>query len=169
MRGKLTGAAVVLGSATPSLESYHNAQRGKYTLVELRERVEQRPLPDVSIVNMRAEFQQSGEERLISTRLSEEIADRLARREQTLVLLNRRGYAPVVLCRTCGETVECRNCAISMTHHLRKSRLECHYCGYTQPVPETCPKCGSEYVQFLGSGSERLEEALHAMFPTARI
>jgi primosomal protein N' (replication factor Y) len=101
--------------------------------------------------------------------LQEEIADRLERREQTLILLNRRGYSPVVLCRSCGETVQCRNCAISMTHHKRKQRLECHYCGYSRPVPQTCPKCGSEYVQFLGTGSERLEELLHGMFPQARI
>jgi primosomal protein N' (replication factor Y) len=120
-------------------------------------------------VNMRAEFQQSGEERLISSRLADAIGERLARGEQTLVLLNRRGYAPVVLCRNCGEAVECRNCAISMTHHLRKQRLECHYCGYTRPVPETCPKCGSEYVQFVGSGAERLQETLHGLFPRARI
>ncbi len=169
MRGKLQGAAVVLGSATPSLESYHNAQRGKYALIELRERVEQRPLPAVEIVDMRAEFRQAGEERVVSRRLAEEIAARLRRREQTLVLLNRRGYAPVVLCRSCGETVQCRDCAISLTHHLRRRRLECHYCGFTRPVPTTCPKCASEYVQFLGSGSERLEELLHGQFPQARL
>ncbi len=169
MRGKLSGAAVVLGSATPSLESYQNAQSGKYRFLELRDRVEQRPLPAVEIVDMRAEFAATGDDRLVSRRLASALGERLARGEQTLVLLNRRGYAPVVLCRTCGETVECQNCAISLTHHLRSRRLECHYCGFTRPVPLTCPKCGSEYVQFLGSGSERLEETLHGLFPRARI
>src|SRR5205085_5364056 len=108
-------------------------------------------------------------ERVISGRLAEELDLRLRRGEQSLVLLNRRGYAPVVLCRACGSTVECRNCAISLTLHQRKQRLECHYCGYAARIPKTCAKCGSEYVQFLGTGSERLEELLHAMFPQARI
>jgi primosomal protein N' (replication factor Y) (superfamily II helicase) len=169
MRGKLGSAAVVLGSATPAMESFHNAREGKYALIELRERVEQRPLPDVEIVDMRAAFRDAGGEQVISPRLHAEIVARLERKEQTLVLLNRRGYAPVVLCRACGETVQCKNCAISMTHHLRKMRLECHYCGFSRSVPEKCPKCGSEYVQFLGTGSERLEELLHGLFPQARI
>jgi primosomal protein N' (replication factor Y) len=86
-----------------------------------------------------------------------------------MLLLNRRGYSAFVLCRTCGDTVQCKNCAIAMTHHKRRRALECHYCGYTRPVPQTCPKCASEYVQFLGAGSEKLEEQLHGMFPQARI
>ncbi|HZQ91667.1 MAG TPA: primosomal protein N' [Terriglobales bacterium] len=169
MRGKLGGAAVVLGSATPAMESFHNARESKYALIQLRQRVEQRPLPEVEIVDMRAAFREAGSEQVVSQRLHAEIAARLERNEQTLVLLNRRGYAPVVLCRACGETVQCKNCAISMTHHLRKMRLECHYCGFTRGVPQTCPRCGSEYVQFLGAGSERLEELLHGLFPQARI
>ncbi len=172
MRGKLAKAAVLLSSATPSLESYYNAQQKKYALVELRERVEQRPLPEVEVVDMRAEFQQTGgkeEEQVFSRRLASEIRERLERSEQAIILLNRRGYAPVVLCRACGETVECRDCAIALTYHQRGRRLACHYCGYQQRVPEVCPKCGSEYVHFLGAGSEKLEERLRAEFPAARI
>ena len=173
MRAKMktAGAAVVLGSATPSLESYHNARTGKYSLVELPDRVERRPLPEVEILDMREEFRATGmtNEQLISRKLAADIGERLARNEQIMLLLNRRGYSAFVLCRTCGDTVQCKNCAISMTHHKRRRVLECHYCGYTRPVPQTCPKCASEYVQFLGSGSEKLEEQLHGMFPQARI
>jgi primosomal protein N' (replication factor Y) len=169
IRAKDARAAVVLGSATPSLESYHNAQSGKYALVELGERIEKRPLPEVEIVDMRLEFQSTGKESVISRALHESITQRLQRGEQVMLLLNRRGYSPIVLCRTCGDTVQCKHCAISMTHHKRERRLECHYCGFTQKVPERCPKCGSDYVQFLGTGSERLEELLHQTFPQARI
>src|SRR5450631_107639 len=169
MRAKMANATVVLGSATPSLESYFNAKKGKYKLLELPDRVEQRPLPEVEIIDMRQEFQETGSEQVISRKLSEEIKDRLEREEQVMVLLNRRGYSPVVLCRACGKTLECKNCAIAMTHHKRSRRMECHYCGYTAPVPKTCAHCGSEYVYFLGTGSEKLEELLHGMFPQARI
>jgi len=169
MRGKFCGAAVVLGSATPAMESFHNAQSGKYALLELPERVEQRPLPEVELVDMRAEFQQTGEDQVFSRRLVEEIRERLERGEQAMILLNRRGYSPVVLCRSCGETVQCKNCAIAMTHHRRAQRLMCHYCGYRAPVPKVCPKCGREYIYFLGTGSEKLEDLLHGAFPTARI
>ncbi len=168
MRAKMSKAAVVLGSATPSLESYYNAA-SKYRLMVMPNRVEERALPDVELIDMRDEFKETGSEQLISRKLGEEIGDRLERREQVMVLLNRRGYSPIVLCRTCGNTVQCRNCDIPMTHHKGVRRIECHYCGYTERVPEKCPKCGSEYVYFLGAGSEKLEEHLHGMFPKARI
>ncbi|HZU21604.1 MAG TPA: primosomal protein N', partial [Terriglobales bacterium] len=169
MRGKLAGAAVVLGSATPSLESFYNARQGKYALVEMRQRVEQRPLPEFELVDMRGEFALTGRDEVLSRRLTEEITERLARGEQTLILLNRRGYSPVVLCRTCGKSLECRNCAIPMTHHKRKNALECHYCGFRRDVPAACPECGSEYIFFVGTGSEKLEELLHGLFPRARV
>jgi primosomal protein N' (replication factor Y) (superfamily II helicase) len=169
MRAKMANTVVVLGSATPSLESYFNAKKNKYTLLELPDRVEKRPLPEVEIIDMRQEFQETGSEQVISRKLAEEIKERLERKEQVMVLLNRRGYSPVVLCRACGKTLECRNCAIAMTHHKRSHRMECHYCGYTAPVPKACIHCGSEYVYFLGTGSEKLEELLHGMFPQARI
>ncbi|HEY7099838.1 MAG TPA: primosomal protein N' [Terriglobales bacterium] len=169
MRAKMANAVVVLGSATPSLESYYNAKKDKYKLLELRDRVEKRPLPDVEIIDMRQEFQETGHEHVISRKLAQEIKERLDRKEQAMVLLNRRGYSPVVLCRSCGKTLECRNCAIAMTHHKGSRRMVCHYCGHMAAVPEACPECGSEYVYFLGTGSEKLEELLHGMFPQARV
>jgi primosomal protein N' (replication factor Y) (superfamily II helicase) len=169
MRGKLSDAAVVLASATPSVESYHNAGTGKYRLVELSERVERRPLPEVEIVDMKYEFRREGEDRLFSRQLVEEVGDRLARGEQAMILLNRRGYSSVVLCRSCGEVLECKNCSIAMTFHKANHRMECHYCGYRLAVPTRCLKCDSEYIYFLGAGSEKLEERLHEAFPQACI
>lgn len=169
VRAKMANAVVVLGSATPSLESYFNAMKHKYALLELPDRVEQRPLPEVEIIDMRQEFQETGSEQVISRKLAEEMRERLERREQVMVLLNRRGFSPVVLCRACGKTLECRNCAVALTHHKRSHRMECHYCGFMAPVPKACGSCGSEYVYFLGTGSEKLEELLHGMFPQARI
>ncbi len=169
VRAKMANGVVVLGSATPSLESYFNAKKNKYALVELPDRVEQRPLPEVEIIDMRQEFQETGQEQVISRKLAAEIQQRFDRKEQVMVLLNRRGYSPVVLCRTCGKTLQCQNCAIALTLHKQRHRMVCHYCGYTAPVPKACVHCGSEYVYFLGTGSEKLEELLHGMFPQARI
>ena len=169
MRGKLSGAAVVLASATPSIESYHNAETKKYRLIELSERVERRPLPLVEVVDMKVDFQQSGEDRIFSRQLVEEVTERLARGEQAMVLLNRRGYSSTVLCRSCGETLQCKNCSIALTYHKSGYRMECHYCAYRQAVPKVCPSCTSEYIYFLGAGSEKVEERLHAAFPQARI
>jgi primosomal protein N' (replication factor Y) len=169
VRAKMANAVVVLGSATPSLESYFNAKKQKYALVELPDRVEQRPLPEVEIIDMRQESQETGHEQVISRKLAAEIKERFDRNEQVMVLLNRRGYSPVVLCRACGRTLECQNCAIALTHHKGEHKMVCHYCGYTAPVPKTCVHCGSEYVYFLGTGSEKLEELLHGLFPQARL
>ncbi|HEY6969974.1 MAG TPA: primosomal protein N' [Candidatus Angelobacter sp.] len=169
MRGKLSNAAVVLSSATPSIESYHNAQTGKYSLIELTERVERRPLPEVEVVDMRFEFQQMGEDRLFSGPLVREVSERLERGEQAMILLNRRGYSSIVLCRACGETLQCKNCSIALTFHKSGYRMECHYCGFRRAVPKVCPGCGSEYIYFLGAGSEKVEERLHEAFPQARI
>jgi primosomal protein N' (replication factor Y) len=165
----MANGVAVLGSATPSLESYYNATKNKYELLQLPDRVEQRPLPEVEVIDMRQEYQKTGHEHVVSRKLAEEIKERLERKEQVMVLLNRRGYSPVVLCRACGKKLDCENCAIALTHHKREHRMECHYCGYTAVVPETCVHCGSEYVHFLGTGSEKLEELLHGMFPQARI
>ena len=169
VRAKMANAVVALGSATPSLESYYNSKKNKYTLLEMPDRVEKRPLPEVEIIDMRQEFQETGHEQAISRRLAAEIKERLGRKEQVMVLLNRRGYSPLALCRTCGKTLECKNCAIAMTHHKQGQKMECHYCGYAAPVPRTCVHCGSDYVYFIGTGSEKLEELLHGMFPQARI
>jgi primosomal protein N' (replication factor Y) len=184
MRAKLQDIVVVLGSATPSLESWSNAEKGRYALIEMRERVAKRPLPAVELVDMRLEFRETGQEQIFSRRLVEETQATLDRGEQVLILLNRRGYAFVVMCRSCGEKIECENCAIAMTFHKPVSmteselearvgdtheRLVCHYCGYRRSVPKTCPKCTSEHLYFLGAGSQQGEERLQELFPSARI
>ncbi len=169
MRGKLSQAVVVLASATPSIESYHNAETRKYKLLELTERVERRPLPEAEIVDMKFEFQRQGEDQLFSGPLVREVSECLERGEQAMILLNRRGYSSIVLCRSCGETLQCKNCTIALTYHKSGYRMECHYCGYRQAVPKRCPGCDSEYIYFLGAGSEKVEERLHAAFPQARI
>ncbi|MDR3742112.1 MAG: primosomal protein N' [Terracidiphilus sp.] len=179
MRGKLAKAVVVLGSATPSLESWYNTVQGKYTRLAMDERVKGRPLPEVELVDMRREFQETGQEQLFSRSLIEQTQAALDRGEQAIILLNRRGYSFAVLCRACGEKLECENCAIALTHHKPTlddagmaragQRLECHYCGYRRIVPEKCPKCGSEHLYYLGAGSEQGEERLGEIFPGARI
>jgi primosomal protein N' (replication factor Y) len=179
MRAKFNEAAVVLGSATPSLESWSNAEKGRYVRVEMRQRVADRPLPAVELVDMRTEFKETGQEQIFSRRLIEETQYTLDRGEQAIILLNRRGYSFVVMCRSCGDKIECENCAISMTYHKPVSgndaiaqpgqRLECHYCGFRRGVPKICPKCGSEHLYFLGAGSQQGEERLQEIFPAARI
>jgi primosomal protein N' (replication factor Y) (superfamily II helicase) len=169
MRAKMANALVVLGTATPSLESYYNAKKNKYALIELPDRVEQRPLPEVELIDMKQEFQETGQEQVVSRKLAEEIRERLERKEQVMILLNRRGYFALALCRACGSRMQCRNCAVALTHHKQSSRMVCHYCGFQAPIPKVCGECGSEYVYFLGTGSEKLEDQLHGLFPTARI
>lgn len=177
MRAKFNNAVVVLGSATPSLESWSNAEKGRYARVEIRQRVADRPLPAVELVDMRAEFRETGQEQIFSRKLIEETQATLDRGEQAIILLNRRGYSFVVMCRSCGEKIECENCAISMTYHKPVTgdvaqpgqRLECHYCGFRRSVPKLCPKCESEHLYFLGAGSQQGEERLQELFPAARI
>ena len=169
VRAERAGATVVLGSATPCLESRYNAERGKYTLIQLKERIEKRPLPEVELIDMRLEFAETRRQSLFSRRLLDSIGSRVAAGEQVMVLLNRRGFSTFVACRSCGERIECRNCSVTLTYHRREQRLLCHYCDYAEPVPKVCPKCGGEYIYFLGSGSEKVEEHLHEAFPRARI
>ena len=178
MRAKLCGAVAVLGSATPSLESWQNSVQGKYTRIELRERVMNRPLPEIELIDMHREFQETGSEQLFSRSLVEQTKGALERGEQAIILLNRRGYSFAVFCRACGEKLECQNCAIALTHHKPSSedglaregqRLECHYCGYRRTVPAHCPKCDSEHLYYLGAGSQQGEERLAEIFPGARI
>ncbi len=179
MRAKFAGVSVILGSATPSLESWQNAQRGRYQLVEMHQRVMERPLPSVELVDMRREFQETGQDHLFSRRLIEETEATLARDEQAIILLNRRGYSFVVLCRACGEKLQCENCAIALTYHKTPpkddlhahvgERLQCHYCGYKRTVPKVCPKCESEHLYFMGAGSQQGEERMSEIFPHARI
>ena len=169
VRAKLESAAALLGSATPSLETYHNAVNGKYELLTIATRVENRSLASVEIVDLRQDFAQTFQTSPISKTLHDGMAECLEFHTQALVLINRRGYSWSVLCRSCGASVQCVNCSISMTHHKSRNRLECHYCGSIQPVPKTCPKCDSKYVYFFGEGSEHLEERLRKEFPGARI
>jgi primosomal protein N' (replication factor Y) (superfamily II helicase) len=169
VRGKLEGALTLLGSATPSLESYHHARNAKYELLVLLSRVENRSLASVEIVDLREEFRHTQQTSPISAALHAGIQECLANGTQALVLINRRGYSWSVLCRSCGASVQCVNCSISMTYHKHRNRLECHYCGSIQQVPKQCPKCQSKYVYFFGEGSEQLEERLRKEFPGARI
>jgi primosomal protein N' (replication factor Y) len=169
VRAKLENALALLGSATPSLETYHHAANGKYELLTMASRVENRNLAAVEIVDLRGDFQQTQKTSPISQALHAGIAECLSFQTQALVLINRRGYSWSVLCRSCGASVQCVNCSISMTYHKNRNRLECHYCGSIQAVPKACPKCESKYVHFFGEGSEHLEERLRKEFPGARI
>jgi len=169
MRAKQAGAVAVLGSATPSVESRYNAEHGKYTLLNLPERIAKRPMPEVEIVDMRLEFLETKRQSTFSRRLLEEMNRRLAAGEQTMLLMNRRGFASFMVCRSCGERMLCSNCSVGLTQHRRDRRMLCHYCGFADKIPEKCPACGSEYIQFLGTGSERVEDELHQQLPTARI
>ncbi|MGA2437399.1 MAG: primosomal protein N' [Acidobacteriaceae bacterium] len=179
MRAKFNSAVVVLGSATPSLESWANSERGRYARIELLSRVMSRPLPTVELVDMRIEFRETGREEIFSRLLVAETQTTLDRGEQVMILLNRRGYSFTVLCRSCGEKIECENCAIALTYHKPSAqtdlharagdRMECHYCGFRRSVPKLCPKCGSEHLFYLGAGSQQGEERLQELFPNARI
>ena len=169
VRAKIEGAAALLGSATPSMETYHHAREGKYELLTLASRVADRALASVEIVDLREDFQQTQKTSPISAALHVGIQECLASGSQALVLINRRGYSWSVLCRSCGASVQCVNCSISMTHHKHRNRLECHYCASIQPIPKVCPKCQSKYLYFFGEGSEHLEERLRKDFPGARI
>ncbi len=169
VRARRAGALAVLGSATPALESFRNAQRGRYRLVPMRRRVADRPLAAVTLVNMRDEFAAQGPGVVISRALREGIAARLARREQAVVLLNRRGFASSIFCRTCGSSLDCPNCSVSLTFHRRASRLRCHYCDHATDVPRACPMCGGEMLEYQGIGTERVEAELREGFPGVRV
>jgi primosomal protein N' (replication factor Y) (superfamily II helicase) len=168
-RARLEGAVALLGSATPSLETYHNAREGKYRLLELTSRVENRPLAEVRVIDLREEFRQQLKARPVSEGLRSGIALRLEEKTQSMVLINRRGYSWSLLCRSCGAFVQCENCSIALTYHKSRQRLECHYCGYSIRPPKKCPKCSGEFLYFVGDGAERVEEYLREKFPAARI
>jgi len=169
VRARMENATVVLGSATPSLESRYNVEKQKYAWLTLPERIEQRPMPEVEVIDMRAEFLETKKNTTFSRRLVEAVEQRLKNREQVMLLLNRRGFSTTVSCRACGHRLMCQNCAVSLTFHRRDRRMLCHYCGYAEKVPQTCAACGSEHVYFHGTGAEKLEDELHLAFPTARI
>jgi len=165
MRGRLENAVVVLGSATPSLESYYNARAGKYEMASLPGRVQGRPLPRVETVDMRKELAAVRQFRFLSRRLVSLMEERLSRGEQVIVFLNRRGFATYVFCARCGWAMRCRHCDISMTFHKRLNRAVCHYCGERRPAPATCPECQSPELKYVGLGTEKVEQEIHARFP----
>jgi primosomal protein N' (replication factor Y) len=172
VRARQADALVVLGSATPSLESYANARAGRYELLTLERRVLDRPLASVRIVNMRDVFAEHGPDVVLSDPLVEAVADRLARREQVLILLNRRGLATSVFCRQCGATLDCPNCSVSLTIHGGGGgsvRARCHYCNYARPVPTACAQCAGPYLMHTGIGTERVEQEVRVSFATARV
>lgn len=167
-RSKLISSTVVLGSATPSLESYHFSQKGIYKYLELANRVNKQSLPPVEIIDMREELK-DGNATIFSNRLQQAISQALSKGLQVLVFLNRRGYANFILCRECGMVISCNNCDISLTYHSKINKLRCHYCDYTIKRPLKCPECGSKYLREFGLGTERLEEELTTFFPAAVI
>lgn len=169
VRAQMTGAVAVLGSATPSMESFRNAETKRYVYVSLPTRVEQRSLPEVEIVNMREEHVEEGRQTIFSRRLLDGLSNRLDQGEQAIVLLNRRGYSMFLLCRHCGYSFECRACSVSMTYHRTIHRLLCHYCGFTRRPAKVCPECQSEYLYYVGEGTQQVEVRLREAFPDARI
>jgi primosomal protein N' (replication factor Y) (superfamily II helicase) len=168
-RARLEGAVALLGSATPSLETFHNTRTGKYSLLTLTSRVENRPLADVRIIDLREEFRRQHRAAPISETLRAAIALRLEQNTQAMVLINRRGYSWSLLCRSCGAVVGCENCSIALTYHKSRQRLECHYCGFSIRPPKQCPKCRAEYLYFVGHGAERVDEYLRRAFPQAHV
>ncbi|MER2007586.1 MAG: primosomal protein N' [Psychrobacillus sp.] len=159
---------VILGSATPSLESYARASKGVYTLLTLTMRAKEQALPTVNIVDMRAELK-SGNRSMFSVPLADAIREKLEKKEQIVLFLNKRGFSSFVLCRDCGTVVECDQCDISLTYHREGERLKCHYCGHEEPVPHQCPECQSEHIRFFGTGTQKVEEEITKLFPYARV
>jgi len=167
MRAKIEKCVIVLGSATPSLESYHNAKRGKYGLVTLTQRVDQCQMPLMRIVDLRQERRKQKAAAILSEKLRSAIADRLEKREQTILFLNRRGFSTSLLCSNCGEARDCPNCSVALTFHRHVARLNCHLCGHTAAVPKKCPACGQDALIYSGFGTEKVELTVAHLFPTA--
>ncbi|HZV36736.1 MAG TPA: primosomal protein N', partial [Verrucomicrobiae bacterium] len=171
VRGQMEGATVVLGSATPSMESFYNCGRGKYTLLEMPERVDNIKMPVVRVVDMRQAMRRGKSIPVFSPQLREAITQRLERKEQTILFLNRRGYSTSLQCTVCGYVAECPNCSVSLTYHRKAQMLSCHVCGHNAPVPAVCPnpKCANPAIRYSGLGTERVEDTLAKLFPDARI
>ena len=169
MRAVQANAVAVLGSATPSVESYHNAQSGKYTYVHLQARYADRALAAVEIVDMREVFKRHGKQQTFSDELIQAIGETHARGEQSMILLNRRGFSSFALCRSCGLAIQCPNCDVTLTFHRYNESLQCHYCGYIRPAPRVCPACEGQYIHYVGYGTEQLEAKLREMFPAMNI
>lgn len=169
MRAHLAKCVVVLGSATPSLESFENARSGKYHYLQLQNRIGNRPLARAELIDMREVFRSTGKDVTISPELADAIKETHAKGEQSIILLNRRGFSQFVLCRSCGESRQCVNCDITLTYHRGDPKLICHYCGYREKVPEKCPLCQGEFLYFIGQGTEQLEAMMRRQFPDLSI
>jgi primosomal protein N' (replication factor Y) len=169
VRAQKEAAVVVLGSATPSLESFHNADNGKYRYLRLPNRIGNRPMANSKLIDMRDVFDRHKKPRVFSDELLHAIEKVHARSEQSIVLLNRRGYSSFVLCRSCGETVQCPNCDVTLTYHRGDRVIVCHYCNHREAAPSQCPNCGGKYIHYVGEGTEQIEELLKKQFPAMRI
>jgi primosomal protein N' (replication factor Y) (superfamily II helicase) len=169
VRAQLDRCAILLGSATPSLESYQNAKNGKYRLIHLTSRVDDRQLPLIRVVDMRQEYLKQKHLPLISSSLANAIEARLAKQEQTILFLNRRGFATSLVCNQCGYVCECPNCSVALTFHLGENRLKCHLCGHIALAPPKCPKCSDASIRFAGYGTEKVEGAVQKIFPSATV
>ena len=167
VRAKIEKCAVILGSATPSLESYYNATRGKYDLASLTQRVDNCQMPLIRIMDLRQEKRNDRATSILSEKLRSAVADRLAKREQTILFLNRRGFSTSLLCSNCGKARDCPNCSVALTFHRTSSRLSCHLCGHTAAVPKKCPECGQDSLIYSGFGTEKVEATVSQMFPSA--
>ncbi len=169
VRANFAGAVVVLGSATPALETFHNSHTGKYEYLTLPNRIGNRPLATAEIVDMRDVFKEAGKDPIFAPKLVEAIEETHAKGEQSIILLNRRGFSQFVLCRSCGETIRCHNCDITLTYHKREQKLVCHYCNHREKTPQVCPKCESRFLYFMGEGTEQIENLLQRKFSALRI
>ena len=169
VRAQKESAVVVLGSATPSLESFHNAQSGKYQYLSLPDRVANRPMARAEMVDMKEVFARRKKPAIFSDQLLEAIYQTRARGEQTIILLNRRGYSSFILCRSCGESISCPNCDVTLTYHQSDRTLVCHYCNHHERAPSQCPVCTSKFIYYIGEGTEQIEELLRKRFPELRI
>ncbi len=167
-RAKQYGSVLVLASATPKIESYYGALLGERELLEIKSRISSQGMPDVQIVDMKEELS-GGNRSVLSKRLQAEIEENLAKGEQTILLLNRRGFSTFVSCRSCGFVAQCPNCSISLTYHKYGDKLRCHYCGHTIDNYKTCPSCGSSYIRYFGGGTQKVEEELQKLYPDAKI
>lgn len=167
-RGQINNCPVILGSATPALESYARASKGVYKLATLSQRTNQKAMPEVEIIDMRNELH-AGNRTMFSRNLKEEIEHCLTRGEQIVLMLNRRGYSTFVMCRDCGHVKECPHCDIALTYHKNSNQLKCHYCSYEERVPEVCPECDSDLIRYFGTGTQKVEESLTKLIPEARV
>jgi len=169
VRAQKEGAVVILGSATPSLESFHNSQSGKYRHLQMPNRLGNRPMAVAEIIDMRAVFARHQKPQVFSDELLTAIRETHEKREQAIILLNRRGYSSFVLCRSCGESVQCPNCDVTLTYHRSERVIICHYCNHREPAPQKCPNCQGKYIYYVGEGTQQIEELLKKLFPELRI